>query len=161
MFWFLLLAMVVVVAAVTLAVVGGGKSAVLQEVAPEQLTDPLPANRPVGRADIEALRLPMAPRGYRMADVDDALDRLAAELTERDARIAELESALAGAQATAVGGAGLLKELQDRPEPKRAPWQAQHPAPHAEPDPDPRSGPRSWPQAGPEAGPRTGEEPQR
>ncbi|WNI22624.1 hypothetical protein [Streptomyces sp. ITFR-16] len=115
MFWFLLLAMVVVVAAVTLAVVGGGKSAVLQDVAPEQLTDPLPATRPVGRADVEALRLPVAARGYRMADVDDALGRLGAELAERDARIAELESALAGAQATRSGGPGLLKPGPEQP----------------------------------------------
>jgi hypothetical protein len=34
-----------------------------------------------------------------MADVDDALSRLGAELAERDARIADLESALAGARA--------------------------------------------------------------
>ncbi|MCX0245866.1 MULTISPECIES: DivIVA domain-containing protein [Streptomyces] len=118
MFWFLLLAMVVVVAAVTLAVVGGGRSAVLQDVAPEQLTDPLPASRPVGRADVEALRLPVGLRGYRMADVDDALGRLGAELAERDARIAELESALAGAQASRTGGPDLLKEEPPRP------WQA-------------------------------------
>ncbi|MDV9202719.1 cell division protein DivIVA, partial [Streptomyces sp. Wh19] len=65
-FWFLLVTMVVVVAAVTLAVVGGGKSAVLQDVAPEQLADPLPVTRPVGRADVDALRLPVAVRGYRM-----------------------------------------------------------------------------------------------
>ncbi|MFJ7629946.1 DivIVA domain-containing protein [Streptomyces sp. NPDC097595] len=115
MFWFLLLAMVVVVAAVTLAVVGGGRSAVLQDVAPEQLTDPLPASRPVGRADVEALRLPVGLRGYRMADVDDALGRLGAELAERDARIAELESALAGAQATRTGGPDLLKEEPAHP----------------------------------------------
>lgn len=95
MFWFLLVTMVVVVAAVTLAVVGGGKSAVLQDVAPEQLADPLPVTRPVGRADVDALRLPVAVRGYRMTDVDEALGRLGAELAERDARIAELESALA------------------------------------------------------------------
>ncbi|MFK0097431.1 MULTISPECIES: DivIVA domain-containing protein [unclassified Streptomyces] len=115
MFWFLLLAMVVVVAAVTLAVVGGGRSAVLQDVAPEQLTDPLPASRPVGRADVEALRLPVGLRGYRMAEVDDALGRLGAELAERDARIAELESALAGAQATRTGGPDLFKEGHDQP----------------------------------------------
>ncbi|MBT2443299.1 DivIVA domain-containing protein [Streptomyces sp. ISL-36] len=96
MFWFLLIAMVVVVAAVTLAVVGGGDSEVLPEVAPEQLVDPLPMNRPVDRADVEALRLPVAPRGYRMADVDDVLGRLGAEIEERDARIAELQAALAG-----------------------------------------------------------------
>ncbi|KOX34961.1 hypothetical protein ADL06_06930 [Streptomyces sp. NRRL F-6491] len=89
--------MVVVVAAVTLAVVGGGDSEVLPDVAPEQLVDPLPVSRPVDRADVEALRLPVAARGYRMADVDDVLVRLGAELAERDARIAELEEALTGA----------------------------------------------------------------
>ncbi|MFF3262819.1 hypothetical protein ACFYWO_27065 [Streptomyces sp. NPDC002932] len=126
MFWFLLLAMVVVVAAVTLAVIGGGRSAILQDVAPEQLTDPLPATRPVGRADVEALRLPVAVRGYRMTDVDEALGRLGAELAERDARIAELESALAGAQATRAGGPDLLKEPQELSQtPWQAPWQPQ------------------------------------
>ncbi|MBO0915547.1 hypothetical protein [Streptomyces laculatispora] len=133
MFWFLLLAMVVVVAAVTLAVVGGGRSAILQDVAPEQLTDPLPATRPVGRADVEALRLPVTARGYRMTDVDEALGRLGAELAERDARIAELESALAGAQATRAGRPDLLKGPQDRPQapwqgPWQEPWQAQEPS---------------------------------
>ncbi|MET8661996.1 cell division protein DivIVA [Streptomyces griseus] len=115
-FWFLLLTMVVVVTAVTLAVVGGGGSAVLQDVPPDRFTDPLPATRPVGRADIEALRLPMAARGYRMADVDEALSRLGAELAERDGRIAELESALAGVQAAAVTtGTDLFKQPGDRP----------------------------------------------
>lgn len=108
MFWFLAVAMVVVVAAVTLAVVGGAENEVLPEAPPEHLADPLPLTRPVSRADIEALRLPLAPRGYRMDEVDDVLDRLAAELAERDARIAELESALAGAQATATGRTDLF-----------------------------------------------------
>lgn len=44
----------------------------------------------------------MAPRGYRMGDVDEVLDRLAAELADRDARIEELRVALAGAQAYAL-----------------------------------------------------------
>ncbi|MDN3294586.1 DivIVA domain-containing protein [Streptomyces ficellus] len=103
MFWFLAVAMVVVVAAVTLAVVGGGENEVLAEAAPEQPVDQLPLTRPVSRADIDALRLPVAPRGYRMAEVDDVLSRLAAELAERDARIAELEAALAGARTAAAG----------------------------------------------------------
>ncbi|KOX02148.1 DivIVA domain-containing protein [Streptomyces sp. NRRL B-3648] len=102
MFLFLVVALAVVVAAVTLAVVGGGESAPLPEVAPERLQDPLPEDRPVSGADVESLRFPLAPRGYRMADVDDALGRLAAELAERDARIADLESALAGARAAAA-----------------------------------------------------------
>lgn len=102
MFLFLVIALAVVVAAVTLAVVGGGEGdGPLPEVAPEQLQDPLPPDRPVNRADIESLRFPLAARGYRMADVDDALGRLGAELAERDARIADLESALAGARTAA------------------------------------------------------------
>ncbi|WP_189302071.1 DivIVA domain-containing protein [Streptomyces cinerochromogenes] len=102
MFLFLVVALAVVVGGVTLAVVGGGESAPLPEVAPERLRDPLPVDRPVGAADVESLRFPVAPRGYRMADVDDALGRLGAELAERDARIADLESALAGARAAAT-----------------------------------------------------------
>jgi DivIVA domain-containing protein len=103
MFLFLVIALAVVVAAVTLAVVGGGEGdGPLPEVAPERLQDFLPPDRPVSRADVENLRFPLAARGYRMADVDDALSRLGAELAERDARIADLESALAGAQAAAT-----------------------------------------------------------
>ncbi|MFD8263202.1 DivIVA domain-containing protein [Streptomyces griseoluteus] len=99
MFLFLVLALAVVVGGVTLAVVGGGESAPLQDAAPERLQDPLPADRPLHGTDVESLRFPVAARGYRMADVDDALSRLAAELGERDARIADLQSALAGARA--------------------------------------------------------------
>ncbi|MEU6478270.1 DivIVA domain-containing protein [Streptomyces sp. NPDC047017] len=99
MFLFLVVALAVVVAAVTLAVVGGGEGAgPLPEAAPERLRDPLPPDRPVRPADVEELRFPLAVRGYRMADVDDALGRLGAELAEREARIADLETALAGAR---------------------------------------------------------------
>ncbi|MGW0903752.1 DivIVA domain-containing protein [Streptomyces sp. NPDC002853] len=122
LFLFLVIALVVVVGAVTLAVVGGGERAALPDVPAERFTDPLPPDRALRRADVEALRFPLTVRGYRMADVDDALGRLAAELAERDAHIAELEAALAGAQATAVGGPGLLKtHAPARPEDHAAP----------------------------------------
>jgi DivIVA domain-containing protein len=102
MFLFLVVALAVVVAAVTLSVVGGGESAPLPEAGGERLADPLPYDRPVNRGDVEALRFPVALRGYRMAEVDDALGRLGAEISERDARIADLESALVGARASAA-----------------------------------------------------------
>ncbi|WP_033319958.1 DivIVA domain-containing protein [Streptomyces yerevanensis] len=100
MFLFLVVALVVVVGAVTLSVVGGGEGTALPEAPPERFVDPLPLDRPLHRGDVEMLRFPVTVRGYRMADVDDALGRLAAELAERDARIADLESALAGARAS-------------------------------------------------------------
>ncbi|MEV5435519.1 DivIVA domain-containing protein [Streptomyces sp. NPDC052682] len=117
MFLFLVVALAVVVAAVTLAVVSGGENGPLPEAAPERLQDHLPPDRPVGRADVERLRFPLAARGYRMADVDDALSRLGAELAERDARIADLESALAGARAAAahVSMEKPDREQEDRP----------------------------------------------
>ncbi|MFD7837718.1 DivIVA domain-containing protein [Streptomyces sp. NPDC059761] len=114
MFWFLLIALVVVVAAVTLAVVGGGSEAVLPEAEPDRVADALPESRPVVRGDIDALRLPVAPRGYRMAEVDDVLERLAAELAERDARIVELTAAAAqgrAAQGRAAQAPGTAVDL--------------------------------------------------
>lgn len=70
----------------------------------------------MNRADVESLRFPLAARGYRMSDVDDALGRLGAELAERDARIADLESALAGARADTHRSTSLHKhpEGEDR-----------------------------------------------
>jgi DivIVA domain-containing protein len=99
LFWFMLIALVVVVAAVAMAVLGDGGA--LKDSDPDRLQDRLPPDRPLLRADIEAVRLPVAVRGYRMLDVDEVLERLGAELAERDARIAELETSLAGVQAGA------------------------------------------------------------
>ncbi|WP_165988081.1 DivIVA domain-containing protein [Streptomyces sp. YIM 98790] len=108
LFLYLMVAMVAVVAGVTLAVLGSGDGSGapaeggLPDAEPDRLDDPLPPDRPVHPADVVAVRFPVAVRGYRMAEVDDVLDRLAAELAERDSRISELESALAGAQALAL-----------------------------------------------------------
>lgn len=110
LFWFMLIALVAVVAAVAMAVLGDGGA--LRDSDPDRLDDRLPADRALVRADIDAVRLPVAVRGYRMTDVDEVLDRLGAELAERDARIADLESSLAGAQATAIGAPSLLEDQQ-------------------------------------------------
>ncbi|WP_031506090.1 DivIVA domain-containing protein [Streptomyces megasporus] len=125
MFWFLLIALIVVVTAVALAVVGGGDgpgrtaTGGLADAPPDRIEAWLPPDRPVHRADLEALRLPMAVRGYRMADVDDVLDRLGAELAERDARIAELEASLAGERAAAMGRPGMFEKPGEAPEEAR------------------------------------------
>ncbi|MGI5339863.1 hypothetical protein ACQEVS_21955 [Streptomyces sp. CA-181903] len=113
MFWFLLIALVVVVGAVTLAVLSG-RDGVLPEAEPDRTAWSLPPDRPLARADVDGLRLPVAVRGYRMTDTDDVLDRLAAELAERDARIAELEAALAGARAEARGAVTADKPVMDK-----------------------------------------------
>ncbi|MFJ1752200.1 DivIVA domain-containing protein [Kitasatospora sp. NPDC088134] len=109
MFWVIVAAMAVVVGGAALVALGGGGT--LPEAEHDRLSARLPQDRPLGRADVDELRLPMALRGYRMDEVDDVLDRLGAELALRDARIAELEavgavrgSVEAGAGAGAGGG---------------------------------------------------------
>lgn len=109
----MLIALVVVVAAVAMAVLGDGSA--LKDAEPDRLDDPLPPDRPLVRSDIDTVRLPVAVRGYRMLDVDEVLDRLGAELAERDARIAELEASLAGARAI------LLKDAHEQRPPQEGP----------------------------------------
>ncbi|SOB82245.1 DivIVA domain-containing protein [Streptomyces sp. 1331.2] len=91
MFWVIVVAMAVVVGGAALVALGGGGS--MPEAVPDRIAARLPQDRPLGKADVDELRLPMALRGYRMDEVDDVLDRLGAELAYRDARIAELEAA--------------------------------------------------------------------
>jgi DivIVA domain-containing protein len=101
-FWLILVLMVLVVGAAALAALGAGGS--LPDAERDRLSARLPDDRPIARTDVDELRFPMALRGYRMDEVDDTLDRLAAELSQRDHRVAELESALAAA--LAAPGAG-------------------------------------------------------
>lgn len=88
---------VLLVAAVLFAVaaVAAGRGGGLGAAPRDSAETGLPVDRPLQAEDVETLRFTMALRGYRMAEVDEALDRLAAELADRDARIAELEADLA------------------------------------------------------------------
>jgi DivIVA domain-containing protein len=56
----------------------------------------LPDSRQLGRGDIDAARFAVGWRGYRMDQVDQVLDRLAAEIEARDRLIAELSAARGG-----------------------------------------------------------------
>lgn len=55
---------------------------------------------PLHAEDIARVRFGLTVRGYRMAEVDRVLERVADELGSRDARIAELLGAPAGAVPT-------------------------------------------------------------
>ena len=51
---------------------------------------------PMAPGDVDALRFPMAARGYRMDAVDEALARLRDELADRDRRLGLLDATVAG-----------------------------------------------------------------
>ncbi len=64
-----------------------------EQIAPPLRDEPpweLPAGRSLSHEDIDAVRLPVALRGYRFAETDILLDRLAGELRARDDEIARL-----------------------------------------------------------------------
>ncbi len=67
-------------------VVATRDGAVLRDAPPDG-PDAVPGtDGPLRAADLERVRFPMALRGYRMAEVDALLDRLAAELRDREAQ---------------------------------------------------------------------------
>jgi DivIVA domain-containing protein len=83
---------VVVVFAVAAVAVGRGGG--LEPVEPDLIRPSLP-DGPISADDLDSVRFAVGFRGYRMDQVDDVLNRLGHELTERDTRIGELESRLA------------------------------------------------------------------
>jgi len=66
-----------------------------EQIAPPVRDEPiwsLPADRELQSQDVADVRLPVALRGYRFAETDLLLDRLAEELKARDAEIERLRS---------------------------------------------------------------------
>jgi DivIVA domain-containing protein len=84
MMWFF--AILVVLALGAVAVVAAGRGTPMQPAyddAPDAL---VPADGPLTAADLRRVRFPIALRGYRMAEVDALLDRLAEEREEAEGR---------------------------------------------------------------------------
>lgn len=86
----LLLVLLAVVAAI--AVVAAGRGGSLAAADPDRSPAGTLPDGPIDRAAVDGLRFTVALRGYRMDEVDRALDRLVTELESRDARIAQLET---------------------------------------------------------------------
>ncbi|MDP3893531.1 DivIVA domain-containing protein [Nocardioides sp.] len=77
MMWFFAILIVLALGAVAVVAAGHGRPMVpAQHDRPDVV---LPDDRPLGAEDLRRVRFPVALRGYRMADVDALLDRLAAE----------------------------------------------------------------------------------
>lgn len=103
----------------------------------------LPSGGAVGAREVAGMRLSMALRGYRMAEVDDVLARLAAELAWRDDELARRDEELVRLAAFAqvdVAAAVATAEPVNVPDAERA-------GPHASAAPVPGA---------PGAGPVTG-----
>ncbi len=85
-----------------------------EQIAPPIRDEPiwtLPAERPLTCDDVTVVRLPVALRGYRFAETDLLLDRLADELRTRDAEIERLRGSAQGDW----GQGGLGQVVPDEP----------------------------------------------
>lgn len=95
--WFIA-AVAVVALGVAAVVAAGGMGQMARDPVRDTYAATLP-DRPLSGGDLRELRFGVGLRGYAMDQVDALLDRLAAEVEARDARIAELSSAAQGAAA--------------------------------------------------------------
>ena len=82
MTWFLAVLIVLVMGAV--AVVAAGRGGSMAEVYDDRPDSVVQADGPLTADDLRRVRFSTAFRGYRMAEVDALLDRLADELAARD-----------------------------------------------------------------------------
>ncbi|MDQ1720326.1 MAG: hypothetical protein QOI26_60 [Pseudonocardiales bacterium] len=73
----------------------------------------LPADRRMVREDLDRVRIPVGVRGYRFAETDDLIDRLAAEIVVRDEEIARLRSQAGGGREAPVAEP---RPVEGRPE---------------------------------------------
>jgi DivIVA domain-containing protein len=80
----------VLVFGVTVLITGGDKG--LEPAEPDGRAVPLPGARPLTEADLDAVRFDTAIRGYRMAQVDQALRRTAYDLGYKEELIGVLEA---------------------------------------------------------------------
>ncbi len=85
---FVALALIVMGVIVLLAV---GKLGQLDDPVRDRRAAELPTDA-IAPYDVQALRFGVGVRGYRMDEVDEVLDRLAHELSDRDAKIADLSA---------------------------------------------------------------------
>ncbi len=82
MTWFFAVLVVALMGAV--AVVASGRGGSMTEVFDDRPDARVPADRPLTAADLRKVRFTTALRGYRAAEVDALLDRLAGELERRE-----------------------------------------------------------------------------
>jgi DivIVA domain-containing protein len=80
--WFFAVLVVVVMGVV--AVVATGRGGSMAESFDDRPDVRVPADGPLSAADLRRVRFTTALRGYRAAEVDALLDRLASELDARD-----------------------------------------------------------------------------
>jgi DivIVA domain-containing protein len=112
---FLFVVVALVVAAIVFGVtvmVSGGDSG-LTPVEPDGKSVPLPSDRPLGEEDIFRTKFDTAFRGYRMAQVDQALQRAAYDIGYKGELIGVLEAEVAALREGRTADADVLRRARE------------------------------------------------
>lgn len=110
---FVVVALVVaaIVFGVTVLVSGGDSG--LTPVEPDGKSLPLPSDRPLGEEDVFRTRFDTAFRGYRMAQVDQALQRAAYDIGYKGELIGVLEAEVAALREGRTADADVLRRARE------------------------------------------------
>ncbi len=101
-----------------------------EQIAPPIRDEPiwtLPAERALTANDVTVVRLPVALRGYRFAETDLLLDRLADELRARDEEIARLNSTVVESRDADLAPVEEPSPEDERSAPEQGPVEADEP----------------------------------
>jgi DivIVA domain-containing protein len=104
MTWFFAILVVALMGGAAVVAIGRGGS--MAEAYDDRPDSRVPADGPLGPADLRAVRFSTAFRGYRMSEVDALLDRLAADLEPARAPMHGLDRFDGPEVAGGPGGAG-------------------------------------------------------
>jgi DivIVA domain-containing protein len=111
----LLLVVALVVAAIVfgVTVMVSGNDSGLTPVEPDGRALPLPSDRPLGEEDVVRTRFDTALRGYRMSQVDQALQRAAYDIGYKGELIGVLEAEVLALREGRIGDADTLRRARE------------------------------------------------
>jgi DivIVA domain-containing protein len=110
---FIVVALVVAAIVFGVTVMMGGGDSGLTPVEPDGAALPLPSDRPLGEEDIVRTRFDTALRGYRMAQVDQALQRAAYDIGYKGELIGVLEAEVTALREGRVADADVLRRARE------------------------------------------------
>jgi DivIVA domain-containing protein len=110
---FIVVALVVAAIVFGVTVMFGGGDSGLTPVEPDGAAVPLPGDRPLGEEDIVRTRFDTAFRGYRMDQVDQALQRAAYDIGYKGELIGVLEAEVAALRDGRLADADVLRRARE------------------------------------------------
>jgi DivIVA domain-containing protein len=110
---FIVVALVVAAIVFGVTVMMGGGDPGLTPVEPDGRALPLPSDRPLGEEDVFRAKFDTAVRGYRMSQVDQALQRAAYDIGYKTELIGVLEAEVAALREGRVTDADTLRRARE------------------------------------------------